>query len=277
MIDHKLAGAKVLEAVRAIAMADGVNTDQGETVARAMVKLLGIAWCHAVRQEWQAFVDADPELQAQHAVALELMREDGFTMADEPICGLPGQPASVVKVDGIETVCVDYCMPQVTPLSAIYVDKVRTVQSAAARVSKRLMEEAAKEPQAWPMQIASGETFNSIEEMEQCPIDAVREAARMMRDAEHYRSNPSAPVPVIDTPNVRWHKPEDMKRPDPPAPTCWQYFEFDGPVTLDRLQAAYRGKIMTIGLNNDLAAETHKQYQNCLKELGSAIVGKVPE
>lgn len=141
------------------------------------------AWADAVRAEWLAYVDADPELKAQHAVAKELMIEDGYGMEPEPVCGLPGVKPTVAIVDGKEAVCFDHSMRQATPLSAIYTNKVRTVQSAAARVAKALTEEAAKSPPEWPIKIASGETFNSIEEMEQSPIAGVREMAKAMRDA----------------------------------------------------------------------------------------------
>lgn len=244
MIDYRKASQEVLEAVRGLLVAGDVDTAQGETVERVVVKLLGLAWANAVRAEWQAFVDADPELKAQHAVAKELMREDGYTMEQDPICGLPGAKPMVAIVDGKEAVCLDHSMAQVTPLSAIYVNKVRIVQSAAARASKALMEEAAKTPAQWPIKIASGETFNSIEEMEQSPIDAVKEMAHKMRLAALGLSVEK---------------------------TCWQYFEFDGPVSLDRLAAAYRGKIV-ITFDSKLVSEIHQQYQNCLKELGTAIM-----
>lgn len=255
MIDYKVACTKVLDAVRAIVLSEGVDANQGETVERAMVKLLGLAWCESVRAEFQVFVDMDPELKAQHAVALELMREDRYD--NDPICMQPGMKAWIVKVDNQEAVAVDYCLAQVMPLSAIYVNRVRIVQSAAARVSKALMEEAAKAPAEWPIKIASGETFNSIEEMEASPIDAVRKAAVMMRDSEHYRSGPmSVPIP--------------FKAPDPP--TCWQYFGLDGPTNFHNLNLMYQEKIMSVGLDNDKVAETHNQYHKCLKEIGAAIM-----
>lgn len=153
MIDYKKTSTDVLDMVRAVATVNGVDTAQGETIDRATVKLLSIAWGDAVRAEWQAFVDADPELKAQHAVAKELMREDGYTMEPEPICGLPGAAPLVAKVDGLDAVCFDHSMAQVTPLSAIYVNKVRIVQSAAARLSMASAEEAAKQQPEWDAMI----------------------------------------------------------------------------------------------------------------------------
>lgn len=114
------------------------------TQARVLANTLHVAWADAVRAEWQAFVDADPELKAQHAVALELMREEGYTMEQDPVCGQPGLKPYVAIVDGKEAVCFDWSMTQATPLSAIYTNKVRIVQSAAARVAKALTEEAVK-------------------------------------------------------------------------------------------------------------------------------------
>lgn len=248
---------KVLEAVRAIAEAHGANN--GETVDHMVIRMLAVAWGNAVRAEWQAFVDADPDLKAQHAVAEELRREDGYTMEQDPICMVPGTKPSVAVFEGKEIVCIDYSMTQVTPLSAIYVNKVRIVQSAAARVAKRLAEEAVKEPPSWPLTIASGETFNSIEEMEQCPIEAVKEMAKMMRDAERYQSQPAPHIPAWQDPST--------------PPTCWQYFGFEAPASLEDLHAKYRDAIAAAAPgDNKLAAEVHRQYQNCLREIGTAIM-----
>lgn len=172
---------KAIQAVRAIVTANGVNAKQGETVEHAVVTILYLAWAEAIRAEWMAFVETDPELKAQHAVAVALMRDDGYTMEQEPICGLPGAKPMVAVIDGREAVCFDHSMTRATPLSAIYVNKVRVVQSAAARVAKALAEEAVKQPAEWPISIATGETFNSVEEMERSPINAVREMAKLMR------------------------------------------------------------------------------------------------
>lgn len=196
--------ADILELARTIAAVPGVESFKGgahHRQARIQVILneaMGIveqhpkpiitpaaaleAWANAVRAEWRGYVDANPELKAQHAVALELMREDGYTMDPEPVCGLPGIKQTVAYVEGKEAVCYDHSMRQATPLSAIYTSKVRVVQSAAARVAKALTEEAVKAPPEWPITIASGETFNSIEEMERSPIHAVQEMAKAMRD-----------------------------------------------------------------------------------------------
>lgn len=175
---------RALQALRAIAEARGGNN--GETIDRTVVRMLTVMWADAVRAEWRAFVDADPQLKAQHAVALELMREDGYTMDDEPVCSLPGAKPMVAIVDGKEAICFDRSIMQVTPLSAIYTSKVRVVQSAAARVAKALTEEAVKQPPEWPITTANGETFNSIEEMERSPTDAVREIAKAMRKGARY-------------------------------------------------------------------------------------------
>lgn len=159
MIDYKEASARVLEAVRGLLVAGDVDRAQGETIERVVVRLLSWAWIEAVRAEFQTFVDQDPELKAQHAIALELMKEEHYGDMD-PICMMPGQKPMIAKVDNLEAVCVDHCMAQVMPLSAIYVNRVRLVQSAAARVAKALAEEAVKQPPEWPITIANGETFN---------------------------------------------------------------------------------------------------------------------
>lgn len=261
MIDYKEATKHLLAEVRSIVLLHDVSTHHPDTVDREVVKLLQIAWAESVRAEWQAFVDVDPELKAQHAVAKELMIEDGYTMGQEPICGLPGVKPMVAIVDGKEAVCIDYSMAQVTPLSAIYVNKVRIVQSAAARVSKDLAEEAVKQPPEWPIKISSGETFNSVEEMEQSPIDAVKDMARMMKDAGIFACHPdAAPMPGLVQPRTITAG----------LLTCWQYFGFDGPTHFENLVPIYQEAMKDAG-GAEAAGEVHRQYQNCLKELGAAI------
>lgn len=237
----------------------GPAIDHGETIERAVCKYLQLSWTDAVRAEWQGFVDRYPELKAQTEVAKELMKEEGYDI--DPICMTPGQKAFIAKVDNQEAVCVDFCMPQVMPLSSIYVNRVRLVQSAAARVAKRLAEEAVKAPPEWPITIASGETFNSLEEMEECPIEAVKEMAKMMRDAGPPRSRLADRM--------------QSGGPGIPLPTCWQYFGFDGPTNFENLQLMYRetiNKLPAFGKSSELATETHRQYQNCLRELGTTIL-----
>jgi hypothetical protein len=140
---------QVLKAVRAIAEANGAN--DGESVDRMVVRMLMVAWADAVRAEWKAYVDADPELKAQHAVAGVLMSNDGYDGTEPVVCGVPGAKPFVCVVDGKESICLDWSMRQAVPLSAIYVDKVRTVQAAAervalARAAKALAEEASAQP-----------------------------------------------------------------------------------------------------------------------------------
>lgn len=241
---------QALEVVRALAEAHGANN--GETIDRTVIRIAAEMWINTIRAEWQAYVDADPELKAQHEVALELMKEDGYGLdrMAEPICMLPGMKPMIAKVDNQEAVCVDYCMAQVMPLSSIYVNRVRLVQSAAARVAKRLAEEAAKEPPSWPITIASGETFNSIEEMEASPIDAVKDMAKMMKDAGMFACHPGFRAPE--------------------AQTCWQYFGFDGPTYFENLVPKYQKAMKDADAK--LAQEVQRQYQNCLRELGTAIM-----
>lgn len=191
----------VLELARAIAAVPGPESFNGGAVQRQahiqviLNEALGVggakptippaeaaaAWANAVRAEWSAYVEANPELKAMHAVAVALMVDDGYGMEPEPICSVPGQKPPIAMVDGKEAICFDWGIAQAFPLSAIYVDKVRTVQSAAARVAKALTDAAVKAPPEWPVRIATGETFNSIEEMEQSPINAVQEMAKAMR------------------------------------------------------------------------------------------------
>lgn len=169
---------KSLEAAGYMIVKVGPRQGQ-ETDARYRCRGLAIAWSEAVRAEWRDYVATDPELTAQVAIAEELMRADGYT--SDPVCMPVGQKPMIATVDGREAVAVDYCMGNVMPLSAIYTDRVRTVQSAAARVGKALLEAVLKAPMEWPITIASGETFNSLDDMERSPSFAVREVAQALR------------------------------------------------------------------------------------------------
>lgn len=286
MMDYKASCKSVLKEVRSIVLLEDVSTHHPDTVDREVVKLLGLAWAEAVRAEWQAFVDADPELKAQHAVALELMREDGYgeDRMPDPICMMPpGTKAFIVRFDNQETVAVDSCMAQVTPFSALYTDRVRLVQSAAARVAKAMAEEAAKEDPkgGWPIKTAAGEVFNSIEDMKASPNEFVRglaesivkaqkerekAAAQMMIDAGMFACHPGFEVaeshtekiireglPIVGAVNERIQRESkaeeraflDALLPEP-QPTCWQYFGFDGPVQFNALAHIYRNKVNAI-------------------------------
>jgi hypothetical protein len=98
---------------------DGVITRE-----RAVVHCLQIAWADAVRAEWRKFVAEGP-YQKEYEAAIMLMKEDRYEGGDkEPICCLPGRKASVCTVDEKECIAVDYTMAAVTPLSAIYLEKV---------------------------------------------------------------------------------------------------------------------------------------------------------
>ncbi len=183
---------RVIQAARDL-VAQGPELQQ--PASRSVINMLAVAWCEAVRGEWRDFVAANDELTAQIEVARELMRADGYVMENEPICGLPGVPVQVAKFDGRDCYCIDHSMVQVTPLSAIYVNRVREVMNAAATVSKRLAEEAAKDPNTtWPIRTAAGEVFNSIEEMEASPNEFVRGLAASMRAGAVEREKMAAKV-----------------------------------------------------------------------------------
>lgn len=258
---------QALDVVRSIAAAHGANN--GETVDRMVIRIFANGWINAVRAEWQAYVDADPELKAQHEIAVELMREDCFEEGLDPICMMPGQKAFIAKVDNQEAVCVDYCMAQVMPLSSIYVNRVRLVQSAAARVAERLAKEAAKDPnQEWPIKTAAGEVFNSIEEMKASPNEFIRGLAEAMEKGGEARAAAVA----------GWLHPDVVKVDagliQQAQSDCWRYFGFDGPTNLHNLQLKYHETVAGFPLFDSatLAAEAHRQYQNCLRELGAAIM-----
>lgn len=92
-------------------------------------------WANAVRAEWLAYIDTDPELKVQHTIALQLMRDGGHMMASaqEPLLSFAEEP---MIVDGQKVLWVEGLAARARPLSAFYFDKVRHVQSAAARAAE---------------------------------------------------------------------------------------------------------------------------------------------
>ena len=52
----------------------------------------------------------------------------------DPVCGLPGVEPMVATVDGKKAVCYERSMVNATPLSAIYVNKVKQVVDAVEEV-----------------------------------------------------------------------------------------------------------------------------------------------
>ena len=116
-------------------------------VDRQVVSALAIAWADAVRDEWQNWIKANPLLQDAYAVALVLMREDGYTESlGDPVVGWPGYEPCVANVDGRKCVCYEQAMINATPLSAIYVNKVKTVVDAVEKVEAEKAKAAAAAP-----------------------------------------------------------------------------------------------------------------------------------
>ena len=111
------------------------NSGGQDTEDRQVIIALAVAWADAVRDEWQNWIKANPLLQDAYAVALVLMREDGYDEhLGDPVCGLPGVEAMVANVDGRKCVCYERSIGNATPLSAIYVNKVKAVVDAVERV-----------------------------------------------------------------------------------------------------------------------------------------------
>ena len=104
-------------------------------VDRQVVSALAVAWADAVREEWQNWVKANPLLQDAYAVALVLMREDRYAEGQDPVCGLPGVEPMHAMVDGRKCTAFEMSMVNATPLSAIYVNKVKQVVVAVEEVT----------------------------------------------------------------------------------------------------------------------------------------------
>lgn len=102
-------------------------------VDRAVVVALQEAYFDAVRAEWQGWLEADPTMKADAEVAKQMMADAGYT--GDPICGMPGAEPMFATVDGLKSISFEHSMKGTMPLSAIFLNKVREVKDAAARVA----------------------------------------------------------------------------------------------------------------------------------------------
>jgi hypothetical protein len=112
-----------------------VVTPDTLTVDRAVINLLHTAFLDAIRQEWYSAAK-EADLESHLAVAREWMKTDGYgDHLGDPVCGLPGLRPYICTVDGKEAVCIDMLPHPLTPLSAIYTNKVREAVEIAEKVS----------------------------------------------------------------------------------------------------------------------------------------------
>ena len=124
---------------------------------------LQLAWCDYVREVWEGYVNATPDLKKRVAIAKVLMEEAGHDQ--DYVVGMPGAPATICKVDDKEAVCFDVMNSlRPLPLSAIYANKASEVLDAAEKVTAAARATAHK-GDVWPLQTAGGDVFNSAEEM----------------------------------------------------------------------------------------------------------------
>ena len=136
------ASAKIRAFVRTLAEDpnNGAIQQMGQTIDRAIIGSLQLAWCDAVRDEWDHFCEVSPAVKESVAIGKELMREAGYTEGD-PVCLPLGMEPNYAMVDGRKAFSIEHSMPAATPLSVIYANKVREVLDAKEKV-------AATQPQA---------------------------------------------------------------------------------------------------------------------------------
>lgn len=107
---------------------------EGETEARAAVKLLAVVWADAVRSEWYDQAAKFPTLNAQFEVARAMMRAEQYDPANDPIVMPLNTQPYTCSIGHKQTVCLDHSMPYATPLSAIFTGEVIAVDEARAQV-----------------------------------------------------------------------------------------------------------------------------------------------
>lgn len=138
--------------IRAFAMSlakEGTTELTAVEINAAVRESLLTAYFDAVRAEWVGWCEADPVLKGQLAVATKLMADAGYN--DDPVCGLPGVEPMVAIVDGLKAISFEHTMrAAVMPLSAIFLNKVREVMTAAEAVTAATQSAPAEEPPAPP-------------------------------------------------------------------------------------------------------------------------------
>ena len=144
-MDYKAASEKIRAYAKTLVqeMQEQIDKDQGNTVDRLIAVSLQLSWADSIRDQWQGFCSVNPELKAQMAIAEELMKQERYT--DDPICLPPGMKPMVAMVDGKEAVSFEHSMALAMPLSAMFVNKVAEVMTAAANVA-----DAAKQAEPKP-------------------------------------------------------------------------------------------------------------------------------
>jgi hypothetical protein len=123
---------------------------------RQIVWVLQFAMFDAVRDEWENTAKA-AGLEMELIAARKLMAREGYgpeMFPLEPICGMPGVPAFVCKIDGKDAVCFDASMAGMMPLSAYYTNKVREMIDMAAEVGELI--EAAQREREHASQVVPG-------------------------------------------------------------------------------------------------------------------------
>ena len=132
------ASEEIRGGVRAMIERTGFATTsiaEPRTVDRAVINVLRVAYCDAVREEFENAVKAaGSECVFDLSVAKQMMKDDGFIT--NPICSIPGMKPMVAKVDLVEVVSFEDSMGLVVPLSAIYLNKVRSVTEVCAKLAK---------------------------------------------------------------------------------------------------------------------------------------------
>jgi len=134
-MDYTAASAKIRAFVKAMAEEPGaVDPAQGQTVDRAILGSLQLAWCDAVRDEWEHFCEVSPAIKESVAIGKELKREAGYPESD-PVCLPLGMEPNYAMVDGRKAFSIEHSMPAATPLSVIFANKVREVLDAKEKLA----------------------------------------------------------------------------------------------------------------------------------------------
>ena len=118
----------VREAVNEAGYVDNNHT----TPDHAVVSSLALAWADAVREEFQNAISKHPDLVLDMEAAKIMLAASNSI---DFICMPPGMKPQVIMVDQKEMVCFEPNMVYATPLSAIYLNRVREVMDAFKAVN----------------------------------------------------------------------------------------------------------------------------------------------
>lgn len=138
MDSYDEARKKVYEATRLIA--GEMSTTSPWSPSQAIVNLLSLALCDAIRERWYETAKNDPAIAALLQVAKTIVSaEHDYLGGTDPIVGLPGMQPQFTKINGEQCVFLEniFQIMHPVPFSALYVERLCWAQSYLEQVAPK--------------------------------------------------------------------------------------------------------------------------------------------